>query len=121
MDRNHESGGSATEGDMTATNEHVEAEDHLDVLFGRRWTTKIVMAMLERNEPLRFTDLIRAVPGLSKRLLTERLQDLEAAGLVKRQVDTARPITITYALSENGAALRATFRELRAWVQQQSA
>ncbi|WP_156024670.1 winged helix-turn-helix transcriptional regulator [Smaragdicoccus niigatensis] len=58
----------------------------VDWLLGRRWTARIVMVMLEHDGTMRFTELIDAVPGLSKRLLTERLTELETAGLVDRHV-----------------------------------
>ncbi|MCE5291040.1 MAG: winged helix-turn-helix transcriptional regulator [Nocardiaceae bacterium] len=77
--------------------------------------------MLEHDGTMRFTELIDAVPGLSKRLLTERLTELETAGLVDRHVSTERPVAVSYALTPTGAALDATFRELRAWLEHQPA
>ncbi len=100
------------------TAEHM---DRVELLIGRRWTAKILMAMLDRDAPMRFGELVAAVPGLSKRLLTERLTELEAAGLVRRDVHASRPVTIEYSLTERGRALHAAFAELRAWAEQQPA
>jgi len=106
------------------TAEHADDLDKVDqveLLIGRRWTAKILMALLDQGAPMRFGELLAAVPGLSKRLLTDRLTDLEHARLVHRQVDPGRPITITYQLTPRGAALRSTFLELRAWARAESA
>jgi DNA-binding HxlR family transcriptional regulator len=92
-----------------------------ELILARRWTPSILMVMLEAGRPLRYTELARSVPGLSRRLLTERLTELEEAGLVVRQVGTGRPVTVIYTLSDYGASLRATFRELRTWIKQQPA
>ena len=92
-----------------------------ELILARRWTPSILGVMLDAGRPMRYTELVRSVPGLSRRLLTERLIELEDAGLVVRQVGTGRPVTITYALSDYGASLRATFRELQTWINQRPA
>ena len=92
-----------------------------ELILARRWTPSILGVMLDAGRPMRYTELVRSVPGLSRRLLTERLIELEDAGLVVRQVGTGRPVTVTYALSDYGASLRATFRELRTWIKQRPA
>lgn len=84
-------------------------------LIGKRWTGAILCALIER--PLRFTELTRAVPGLSDRLLSQRLQELEAEGLVAREVEPGSPVHVTYSLTEMGADLRPAIAELRSWAQ----
>ena len=54
-------------------------------LIGKRWTGAIVFALTEG--PLRFGELAKAVPGLSDRLLSQRLRELEGEGLVEREVE----------------------------------
>jgi len=82
-------------------------------LIGKRWTGAIVCALTER--PLRFGELAKAVPGLSDRLLSQRLRELEEEGVVKREVEPGSPVRVTYSLSEKGAELRPAIRELRSW------
>jgi DNA-binding HxlR family transcriptional regulator len=82
-------------------------------LIGKRWTGAIISALTEG--PLRFGDLARAVPGLSDRLLSQRLRELEVEGLVKREVESGTPVRVTYSLTEKGADLRPVFGELKQW------
>ena len=82
-------------------------------LIGKRWTGAIVCALTER--PLRFGELARAVPGLSDRLLSQRLRELEDEGLVEREVEPGTPVRVTYSLTDKGAELRPAIRELRLW------
>lgn len=67
------------------------------------------------QRPARFSELARAVPGLSERVLTERLRELEEAGLVERQVDPGPPITATYSLTLLGRGLEPALDALREW------
>jgi DNA-binding HxlR family transcriptional regulator len=82
-------------------------------LIGKRWTGAIVFALTEG--PLRFGELARAVPGLSDRLLSKRLRELEDEGLVRREVEAGSPVRVIYSLSEGGAELRPVLVELRTW------
>lgn len=67
------------------------------------------------EQPLYFADLAAAIPGISDRLLSNRLRELEAEGLVERTVHTGSPPRVSYALSEAGAALQPALRGLRDW------
>ncbi len=82
-------------------------------LIGKRWTGAIVFALTEG--PLRFGELAKAVPGLSDRLLSQRLRELEQEGLVEREVEPGSPVHVTYSLTEAGAELRPTIAELKLW------
>jgi DNA-binding HxlR family transcriptional regulator len=82
-------------------------------LIGKRWTGAIVCALTER--PLRFGELAKAVPGLSDRLLSQRLRELEEEGLVEREVEPDSPVRVTYSLTRGGTELRPVIDELRAW------
>jgi DNA-binding HxlR family transcriptional regulator len=82
-------------------------------LVGRRWTGAIVQLLL--NGPQRFTTLRGAVPGLHDRLLSERLKELEAEGLVVRRVYAETPVRIEYALTDKGRDLERVFAELHRW------
>jgi DNA-binding HxlR family transcriptional regulator len=84
-------------------------------MIGKRWTGAIISALTE--QPLRFRELARAVPGLSDRLLSRRLRELEREGLVEREVQPDSPVRVTYSLSDAGAELRPAIDELRSWAQ----
>jgi DNA-binding HxlR family transcriptional regulator len=84
-------------------------------LIGKRWTGAIVCALTER--PLRFGELAKAIPGLSDRLLSQRLRELEEEGLVAREVEAGSPVRVTYSLTEAGTELRPAIVELRTWAQ----
>ena len=61
-------------------------------LLGKRWTGLIVVVLLQR--PAHFAELRRAIPGISERMLSDRLTELAAAGLVLRQVDDGPPLRV---------------------------
>jgi DNA-binding HxlR family transcriptional regulator len=82
-------------------------------LIGRRWTGAILRALLADIE--RFSDLTAAIPGLSDRLLSERLKELEAEGIVSRTVIPETPVRIEYHLTEKGRALGSVVEAVSAW------
>jgi DNA-binding HxlR family transcriptional regulator len=82
-------------------------------LIGKRWAGAIIWALSER--PHFFAELSQIVPGLSDRLLSRRLRELEAEDMVKRSVHAGTPPRVSYALTKKGKALRPAIRELRAW------
>jgi DNA-binding HxlR family transcriptional regulator len=82
-------------------------------LIGKRWTGAIVCA--QTGGPLRFGELARVVPGLSDRLLSQRLRELEEEGLVEREVEPGTPVRVTYSLTEKGAELGPAIGELKTW------
>jgi DNA-binding HxlR family transcriptional regulator len=82
-------------------------------LIGRRWTGAILSAML--GGETRYTDIINAVPGLSDRLLSERLKELEAEGIVVRHVHPETPVRIEYHLTAKGRDLGEVTDAVSAW------
>ena len=82
-------------------------------LVGKRWTGAILIVLMEG--PLRFSEVRSLVPDISDRLLSERMKELEAEGIVERRVIDGAPPRVEYALTEKGRALEPTFRALRAW------
>lgn len=82
-------------------------------LIGRRWTGAILWALAER--PHYFAELTSSVPGLSDRLLSRRLRELEDAGLVERCVHSGMPARVSYALTEKGRALEPALDALEDW------
>jgi DNA-binding HxlR family transcriptional regulator len=104
---------------MTADHEAMapfcERYHHAVELVGRRWTGVIVRAMLSGG--VRFTDIAGMVPGLSDRLLSERLKELEAEGMVARTVFPETPVRIEYRLTEKGLALAPVVDALAYWAE----
>jgi DNA-binding HxlR family transcriptional regulator len=86
-------------------------------LIGRRWTGAIVAVLLDHG-PLRFSEIGQAVPELSDRLLSERMKELEARGLVARNVEPGPPLRVTYELTAMGHELQPALDELRSWARQ---
>ena len=84
-------------------------------LIGRRWSGVILRALLGGVE--RFSDLTAAVPGLSDRLLSERLKEFEAEGLVERVVYPETPVRIVYRLTEKGRALGDVVGTISHWAE----
>ncbi len=82
-------------------------------LIGRRWTGAILWALADR--PRYFAELTDCVPGLSDRLLSRRLRELESTGLVERSVHDGTPARVSYALTEKGRALEPVLGELEDW------
>lgn len=88
---------------------------HAVELVGRRWTGVILRALLGGCE--RFSDLIAAIPGLSDRLLSERLKELEAEGIVTRTVIPETPVRVEYRLTEKGRALHEVVDSVATWAE----
>ncbi|MFY9553972.1 MAG: helix-turn-helix domain-containing protein [Blastocatellia bacterium] len=88
---------------------------HAVELIGRRWSGAILNAMLPG--PQCFNELLAIVPGLSDRLLTERLRELEAEGLVLRRVLPGPPVRVSYEMTEAGKDLEPVIRALGKWAE----
>lgn len=84
-------------------------------LIARRWNPQIVSALLAGV--VRFTEIRNSIPGLSDRILSERLKELEAAGVVTRDVAPETPVRIEYGLTRQGRDLVGVIDELRAWAE----
>ena len=85
-------------------------------LLGKRWTALVLHALLQG--PLRFSQLALLVEGLSDRLLSERLRELEIEGIVQRVVYPQMPVRGEYGLTEKGYALKPVFEAIYAWAEQ---
>lgn len=84
-------------------------------LVGRRWTGAILAVLMER--PMRFSEVVQAVPELSDRLLSERMKELEGRGIVERTVHPGPPVRVEYGLSAMGRELGPALTELQDWAQ----
>lgn len=84
-------------------------------IIGRRWSGSIIRSMLAGAS--RFSEILAAVPGLSDRLLSERLKQLELEGIVQRTVMPSTPVRIEYHLTEKGLGLGAVVRSVNEWAE----
>ena len=89
---------------------------HAVELIGGRWTGAIVRAML--SGITRFSELTATIPGLSDRMLSERLKALEAEGVVSRTVIPDTPVRIEYHLTDKGRALAGVVFSIAAWAEE---
>jgi len=89
-------------------------------LVGKRWTGAILAVLMEAGEEgraLRFSEIAQAVPDLSDRLLSERIKELEAHGVVARSVHSGPPVRVEYSLTPMGRELQPALAELKSWAQ----
>ena len=85
-------------------------------MLGKRWTGAIVSALLAG--PLRFSELSAGIPQISDRLLSIRLKELEAGGVVARRVCDGAPVRVEYELTPKGRALEPVIGALRQWARE---
>ena len=85
-------------------------------LVGRRWTGAILFILL-KTPRCRFATLRAAIPDITDRMLSERLQELEHEGIVLRTVIPETPVRVEYALTKKGRALAAAIDALAAWAE----
>lgn len=85
-------------------------------IIGRRWTGVIVRVLL--GGPARFSHIRATVPGLSDRLLSERLKELEGEGIVDRRVLPGTPVGIEYRLTPKGEALADVVSATSRWAEE---
>ena len=83
-------------------------------LVGKRWSGAIIAVLLEGGA-MRFSEIAQAIPQLSDRLLSERMKELEARGIVERHVHNESPVRVEYELTTMGRDLGPALRELRRW------
>lgn len=82
---------------------------------GDKWTMLVLAALSEA--PHRFSALLRAIPDISKRMLTQTLRDLERDGLVTRHVFPTKPPSVEYRLSATGRSILHPLGALVAWAE----
>lgn len=82
-------------------------------LIGRRWTGAILFILLKG--PCRFATLRDAIPDITDRMLSERLQELEREGVVDRTVIPETPVRVEYALSKKGRELASAIDAISQW------
>lgn len=83
-------------------------------MLGGRWKARIIWALV-RNEPLRFSELRRACPPVSDRILTKELRELQNCGLISRRDYGEIPPKTEYRLTDLGNTLRPVMESMAAW------
>jgi DNA-binding HxlR family transcriptional regulator len=91
---------------------HCPVEATLDVIGGK-WKVLILFMLKERT--LRFGELRQKIPGVSDRMLTQQLRELQAHGIVHREVYPEVPPKVEYSLTEYGKSLRPITELMCAW------
>jgi len=85
-------------------------------LLAKRWTGLILTTLLDA--PARFSEISSAVDGISDRMLSQRLVELEEIGMVERKVDSSqRPVLVEYASTEMACELAPVFDALQNWAE----
>jgi DNA-binding HxlR family transcriptional regulator len=87
--------------------------EHAIQVLGKRWTGLLLNALMQG--PRRFCELTALVEGLSDRVLSDRLRELETEGVVKRVVYPQIPVRVEYQLTEKGYALKPVIDAIHAW------
>src|SRR5882672_1230842 len=82
-------------------------------LIGRRWTGAIIFVLLKSR--CRFATLRDAIPDITDRMLSERLQELEQEAIVERTVIPETPVRVEYALTRKGRALASAVDAIAEW------
>lgn len=82
-------------------------------IIGGKWTGSILWHL--QAQPVRFNDLSRMIGGASKKMIAERLRQLEDQGLVKREVLDTSPVSVQYSITDLGATALGFLDELRKW------
>ncbi|WP_277374091.1 helix-turn-helix domain-containing protein [Pseudomonas sp. AA-38] len=103
---------------MTFAAGRCPVRDVLDHL-GDKWTTLILIALAHRS--LRFSDVRRAVPDISKRMLTQSLRELERDGMIDRTVHPTKPPSVEYSLTALGESLLVPLANLVSWAERSHA
>jgi DNA-binding HxlR family transcriptional regulator len=103
------------EGGVGACTEPDSALMRVFSLLGKRWTGVVIAALI--SGPGHFAELKRAIPGISERMLSDRLTELAELGLLTRKVEPGPPLRVNYELTESGHGLRPSLIELTRWAE----
>lgn len=82
-------------------------------LIGGKWKGSIIYHL--KDGPVRFNDLARMLGGATKKMVDQRLKELEIEGMVIRTVISDRPIAVTYTLTDFGRSALSILEDLRVW------
>lgn len=83
-------------------------------VVGGKWKT-LILWLLNKNVTLRFNQLMKEMPGVTQKMLTQQLRELEDDGLVLRKVYPVVPPKVEYSLTEYGKTLNPILKEMAEW------
>jgi DNA-binding HxlR family transcriptional regulator len=98
---------------MDAENKLCSKVEECYHILGKKWVGLVIHALME--EPKRFSEIHTFIPDLSKRVLNERMKELEENGIVLRNVIADRPVRTEYSLTKKGTELGRSLKSLEAW------
>lgn len=84
-------------------------------IIGKKWMCLIIHSLMQ--EPKRFSEVHDFIPELSKRMLSERMKELEDCGIILRNVITDRPVRTEYSLTKKGHDLGTALQQVEAWAE----
>ncbi|WDF66962.1 helix-turn-helix domain-containing protein [Sphingobacterium oryzagri] len=93
--------------------EMLAVQDSMNVLYGK-WKISIICSLCLYNKR-RFSDILNDVKGISNKMLSKELKELEINKLVKRTILDTQPITVQYELTEHGKTLQTIIEKLTEW------
>ena len=99
-----------TQGECTTS--ILPVRDALEVLSGK-WKLPIIISLMFGNK--RFSQIAKEIPGITDKMLSKELRDLEANCLVKRRVYDSIPVVVEYTLTDYGHSLKSVIEVLRNW------
>jgi len=82
-------------------------------LLGKKWISLIVFALLKGSK--KFSNIEKFIPGISARMLSERLKELEKNNVIIKNVYPETPVRIEYVLSQKGVELSEAFKAIGEW------
>lgn len=82
-------------------------------LLGGKWKGSILWHI--KDEPMRFNDLARQLGGASKKMVAQRLDEMEGVGLVRREVISTKPVAVAYEITDFGRTALGFLQALKDW------
>ena len=83
-------------------------------ILGGKWKASILWHL--KDDPVRFNQLSREIVGASKKMIAQRLKELEDDGLIRREVINERPVAVAYQATEFGLSALGVLTQLRDWI-----
>ncbi|MDP2750934.1 MAG: helix-turn-helix domain-containing protein [Nanoarchaeota archaeon] len=84
--------------------------------IGKRWTLIILLELSKGSGTKRYNELKKAIPGITPKILSERLKELEHEGMIKKRIDSSKfPIKCEYTLTKSGKEFFKIIQDMKKW------